>query len=89
MELYGIIEDVTDEPAHWLNPLVIVPKRDNIRICVDMREANKQLPALHNLNPQFRLKGSAVFTKLDLASVFHQIELDEYARCMTAFQSDT
>ena len=44
LENKGIIEDVTGEPISWLNPLVIVPKGEhNIRICVDMRAANKAI----------------------------------------------
>ena len=34
-------------------------------------------------------KGSKIFTKLDMASAFHQIELDQDSRFITAFQSDT
>ena len=46
LEREDIIEDVTGEPTHWLNPLVIVPKGDkgdNIRVCIDMRKANKAI----------------------------------------------
>ena len=36
-----------------------------------------------------KLKGSKIFTKLDMASAFHQIEFDQDSRFITAFQSDT
>ena len=42
LEKAGIIEDVTNEPTPWLNPLVIAPKPEGkIRLCLDMRCANK------------------------------------------------
>ena len=44
LESEGIVEDVTNEPMPWINPLVIVPKSgDEIRLCVDMRCANKAI----------------------------------------------
>lgn len=97
LESEDIIEDVTGEPTDWLNPLVIVPKGDkdgNIRVCIDMREANKAITRTRYPTPTVedllvKLKGSAVFSKLDLVSAFHQIELDESSRNMTTFQSDT
>ena len=36
-----------------------------------------------------KLKGSKNFAKLDMGSVFNQIELDQDSRFITAFQSDT
>ena len=95
LENEGIIEDVTGEPTPWLNPLVIVPKdEDNIRICVEMRTANKAIARKQYPTPTVddllvKLKGSKSFTKLDMASAFHQIELDQDSRFITAFQSDT
>ena len=95
LENEGIIEDVTGEPTPWLNPLVIVLKGEhNIRICVDMRAANKAISRTQYLTPTVddllvKLKGSKFFTKLDMASAFHQIELDQDSRFITAFQSDT
>ena len=77
LENEGIIEDVTGEPTLWLNLLVIVPKdEDNIRICVDMRPANKAITRTRYATPTVddlleKLKGSKSFTKLDMASAFH------------------
>ena len=91
----GIIEDVTGEPTPWLNPLVIVPKGEhNTRICVHMRAANKTItrtryPSSTVDNLLVKLKGSKNFTKLDTISAFHQIELDQDSRFITAFPSDT
>ena len=39
-----IIEEVPDGPSGWISPLVVVPKGDgDIRVCVDMRRANKAI----------------------------------------------
>ena len=95
LERAGIIEDVTNLPTPWLNPLVVVPKgEEDVRICLDMRCANKAITRTRFPTPTVddllvKLKGSAVFTKLDLKSAFHQLELDETSRHMTAFQTDT
>ena len=95
LENESIIEDVTGEPTPWLNQLVIVPKGEhNIRICVDVRAANKTITRTRYPTPAVdallvKLKGSKIFTKLDMASAFHQIELDQDSRFITAFQSDT
>ena len=72
-----IIEEVKG-PTPWVSPLVIVPKPSgDIRICVDMRQANTAvirerhpIPTVdevtHNMN------GSTVFSKIDLRCGFHQ-----------------
>ena len=38
-----IIEKVEGEPTPWVSPIVTLPKKDGkeIRLCVDMREANQ------------------------------------------------
>ena len=59
-----------------------------------MCEANKAITRTRYPTPEVedvlvKLKESTVFTKLDLVSAFHQAELDESSRYMTAFQSDT
>ena len=83
LEKEGINEDVTVEPTPCLNPLVIVPEGvHNIRICVDMRAANKAITRTRYPTPTVndllvKLKGLKIFTKLDVASAFHQIELDQ------------
>ena len=79
LENEGIIEDVTGKPTPWLNPLVIVPKGEhNIKICVDMRAANKAITRTRYPTPTVddllvKVKGSKIFTKLDMAPAFHQI----------------
>ena len=95
LEEQGIIEDVTNEATDWINPVVIVPKSDNeIRLCIDMREANKAIKRTRYPTPTVedilaKVKGAKLFTKLDLKSAFHQIELTPESRKMTTFQSET
>ena len=86
-----IREEVPCSPTEWTSPLVVVPKPDgDIRICVDMRRANKAIQrerhpiptteeVLHHLN------GSAVFSTLYQRWAFHQIELNEESRQITTF----
>ena len=80
-------------PTTWVSPTVVAPKASgDIRLCVDMRRANtaikrEKLPIptvneiLENLN------GSTVFSQLDLRWGFHQIELEENSRDITAFST--
>ena len=44
LESAGVIEKV-DGPTDWVSPIVILPKKnsDEIRICTDMRQANKAI----------------------------------------------
>ena len=86
-----IIEQVEDTPTEWVSPLVVVPKSNNdIRICVDMRQANEAvirerqpIPTIDEI--LYDLNGSTVFSKLDLKWGFHQIELEPQSRAITTF----
>lgn len=85
-----IIEPVNG-PSDWISPLVPVLKSDgDVRICVDMRQANRAiirgkhpLPTMEQLIPKFR--NAKIFSKLDLKSSFHQLELSEDSRHITTF----
>lgn len=86
----GIIEEVPDEPTPWISPLVVVPKGDDVRICVDMRRANEAIirerhpiPTIDDLLSD--MNGSSVFSKLDLNMGFHQIQLKKDCRYITTF----
>ena len=80
LEELDIIEPVTG-PTTWVSPIVVVPKSSGqVRICVDMRDANKavkrekhSLPTIDDLVAD--LNGATVFSKLDLSSGYHQLEL--------------
>lgn len=86
----GIIEPVK-EYAPFQSPIVVVAKKDgSIRMCVDMREANKAV--MKDCHPfptweQFsaRLCGAKWFSKLDLKNAFYHVQLDESSRKVTTF----
>ena len=94
LEQQGIIEDVSGEPTPWLNPLVVVPKGENeIRVCLDMRNANTAITRTRYPTPTIddllnKLRGAKRFSKLDLKSAFHQLELDNESKYITTFQSE-
>ena len=82
------------EPTPWVSPIVVVPKKDTgvVRICVDTREANKailrerhQMPTVEELNTD--LNGAKLFSKIDLTSGYHRLELQESSRSITTFSS--
>ena len=93
LERAGIIENVYTA-TDWVSPIVLVPKRNSseIRMCVDMREANKAIKRTRHVIPtideiRHELNGSTVYSKLDLNKGFHQLELDENSRSITTFST--
>ena len=94
LEDLDIIEKV-DGPTPWVSPIVVVPKSkkpDEIRICVDMRMPNKAIKRTRHIMPTvddilMRLNEATVFSKLDLNSGYHQLELDEQSRNITTFST--
>ena len=89
-----IIEDVKG-PTPWVSPIVAAPKPGNpeqIRICVDMRCANKAVMRTRHITPTLEellsdLNGATMFSKLDLNKGYHQCELDESSRYITTFST--
>ena len=85
-----IIEKMSG-PSSWVSPVVVLPKPSgDISLCVDMRQANvavKREPfpiatideVLQDLNQ------SKFFSKLDLTTAYHQIELSPESRDITRF----
>lgn len=92
LEKLDVIEKV-DGPTPWVSPIVVVPKKNNgVRVCIDMRIANNAIarekhpmPTLDDLISD--LNGSTVFSKLDLSSAYHQLELAEESRFITTFST--
>ncbi|XP_060583899.1 uncharacterized protein K02A2.6-like, partial [Ruditapes philippinarum] len=90
LEKLDIIEKV-EGPTPWVSNLVPIPKQNNdVRLCVDMRMANKAIlrerfPMPNIEEVLMQMNGSVIFSKLDLKQSFHQIELDEKSRYITTF----
>ena len=94
LEELDIIEKV-DGPTPWVSPIVVAPKPknpDEIRICVDMRLPNEAVLRQRHITPTIDdliadLNGATIFSKLDLNSGYHQLELDEKSRNITTFST--
>lgn len=90
MEREGIIEKV-EGYSKWISPLIVVPKGTNdIRCCVDMREPNVAIKRVVFPIPTLefivsKLGNCALFTKIDIKSAYHHVELHEDSRYITAF----
>ena len=94
LERQGIIEPV-DGPTPWISPLVVIPKPKNpnqIRVCVDMRQPNRAILRKRHITPTVDdlihdLNGATVFSKIDLNSGYHQLELTPDSRYITTFST--
>ena len=77
----------------WGAPVVFVKKHDGtLRMCIDYRELNKvtiknkyPLPRIDDLFDQ--LSGAKIFSRLDLASGFHQMKVEDSSVKYTAFNT--
>ena len=74
LEERGTTELLPDnQPTLWVSPIVAVQKKDGqVRVCVDMRAANKAIKRVCHLIPTvddigFELHGTRYFSKLDLS----------------------
>ena len=91
LEADDIIERV-EKPTSWVSPVVITPKRSSneIRLNVDMREANKAIPRTYTVTPTLddiinELNGARVFSHFDVNHGYHQLELKEKSRDIITF----
>ena len=81
LEADDIIERV-EKPTSWVSPVVITSKRSSneIRLNLDMREANKAIPQTHTVMPtlddiinELNAHGATVFSHLDMNDGYHQL----------------
>ncbi|XP_031335480.1 uncharacterized protein K02A2.6-like [Photinus pyralis] len=94
LEQQDIIEKATG-PTPWVSPIVIIPRTSNpnqIRLCVDMREANKAIKRERHPTPTIddilsELNGATTFSKIDLKDGYHQLTLHENSRYITVFST--
>ena len=86
----GVIEE-SDSP--WSSPVLMVPKKDGtFRFCVDFRKLNvltqwSDYPLPRVDETLEALAGSQMFSTLDLASGYWQVEVSKTDRCKTAFST--
>ena len=87
---FDVIEKVKG-PTSWVNLLVVVEKpNSDIRICLDMRQANQAIVREKHPAPTVEetlqeVSYAKVFSKLDLNMAFHQIESHPDSRDITTF----
>jgi len=83
-----IIEEADSE---FCSPVVAVRKKDGgLRFCVDYRQLNSITKAYATFmpNPETylqRFKGANIFSILDMAAGYHQLEIEESSRAYTGF----
>jgi len=88
-----IIEEINKESTPWVSPIVTPPKKNgDVRICVDMRMANKAIERERHPMPTIDelihdLNGSNVFSKMDLKAGYNQLVLEEESRPITTFST--
>ena len=84
-----VVEKV--EASDWISNLVIVQKKDGrIRLCVDMRSANRAvvtdgfpIPRIEEL--LHTMKNGVMYSKIDLSEAYLQLSLHEDSRDLTTF----
>lgn len=80
-------------PPDWISPMVVVPKgKSDIRLCINMKYPNQAIQREHFPLPMIdtllnKLRGSKFFSKLDITSAFHHIELHPDSRGITTFMT--
>ena len=80
-----------DQPTEWVSQFVVaVKKSGDLRVCIDPKPLNAalkreryQIPVIDDVLPD--LSEAPVFTKVDLASAFWQLELDDESSLLTTF----
>jgi hypothetical protein len=94
LEQQDVIEKVSG-PTEWVSRIVAAPKPrspNEIRVCVDMRDANKAIVRTRHVTPTLEelvadMSEAKVFSKLDLTSGYHQLVLKPESRYITTFST--
>ena len=90
LEELGIIEKV-NEPSPWILAMVVDgANREEIRLCIDLRQANKAVIRERHPPPTMecflaKIGKSTIFSRLDLCKAFHQLLLSVESRYITTF----
>ena len=95
LQLQELLEKgfVRPSVSPWGAPVLFVKKKDGtLRLCIDYRQLNKltvknkyPLPRINDLFDQ--LKGSSIFSKIDLRSGYHQLRMKDVDVYKTAFRT--
>lgn len=92
MHRLGVIERAP-ETSEYMSPMEVVMKgKDDYRLVIDMREVNKAIQRAHYPLPNMtkfhqNLAGAKFFTKIDIKSAFHHLELHPDSRSATTFMT--
>ena len=90
MQNAGVIQKIS-EPTEWCSPIVVVPKSNGqIRICVDLRQLNREVNRERYILPTLddaasKMSGAIVFTHLDLTSGYYHLMLHPDCAKLTTF----
>ena len=89
MKELGVIAEAK-QPTEWCAPMVVVPKKDTVRICTDFTQLNKYVkrevfPMATVEDSLSKLNGGRIFSKLDANSGFWQIPMSESSQHLTTF----
>ena len=87
MEDAGVIVRV-EQPTDWCAPMVVVPKKDDVRICVDLTKLNESVHRERYEMPSVdytlgQLSDARIFSKLDANSGFWQVPLADESALLT------
>ena len=80
------------EPTDWVNSMVVVVKKDKIRICIDPKDLNKAIRREHYPIPTVEeviasMPDAHLFSVIDAKSGFLQIKLDYESSLLTTFNT--
>ncbi|KAJ8377065.1 hypothetical protein SKAU_G00076480 [Synaphobranchus kaupii] len=81
-----------DQPTEWVSSMVVVTRKDKIRICIDPSDLNVAIKREHYPMRTIEevvstMPDAKVFSVLDAKSGFLQIELDEASSFLTTFNT--
>ena len=92
MKRLGVIVEV-HEPSEWVSSMVVVSKKNgSVRVCLDPRDLNRAIRRQHFKLPtreeiMARFSGATVFSKLDAAQGFWQLQLEEESSHLCTFNT--
>ena len=84
---------ISPSDSPWCSAVVLVKKSGELRFCVDLRKFNQRtvkdaysLPRIDEILE--RLKGSSIFSSLDLNSGYWQVEMEEDSKPCNLLEVD-